>query len=111
MKNTKLMGLTVAVVITTTMMLSATLSVTDVFASYNEWGDLSSDMGQAGKMGEHASDPDHDGEKGQDPDHSPRQGVGNLDLDDDGERDHPSESADTLRGICEGITGDDPRCP
>jgi hypothetical protein len=101
----------VAGVIVAGMIMSTTLSVTDVFAGKNEWGKLASDLAKAGKMGEHASDPDHDGDKGQDPDHSPRQGVGNLDLDGDGERDHPSETADTLRGICDSIPDEDPRCP
>ena len=95
------------------MVLSPTLSVTDVFASKNEWGDLASDMGQ--KMGEHSSDPDHDGVKPE----GNREGVGNLDLDegdgdiddDDGDKDHPSETADNLREACEGADEDDPRCP
>ena len=110
MKNGIYMGL-IAGIITTAMLLSATLTTADVFASTNEWGKLASDLAKADKMGEHASDPDHDGDKGQDPDHSPRQGVGNLDLDGDGEKDHPSETADTLRAICDSIPGDDPRCP
>jgi hypothetical protein len=92
------------------MMLSTTISDSVVFAK-NEWGKLASDLGKAGKMGDHASDPDHDGDKGQDPDHSPRQGVGNLDLDNDGEKDHPSETAQTLSDACDRIPGDDPRCP
>ena len=90
------------------MILSATSANPQVFAQ-NEWGKLASDMGQAGKMGKHASDPDHDGNKGKD--EGPRQGVGNLDLDNDGERDHPSETANALRDACAGISGDDPRCP
>jgi hypothetical protein len=109
MNNTIKIGI-FAGVCAITMILSATSTNPLVYAQ-NEWGKLSSEMGKAGKMGKHASDPDHDGDKGQDPDHSPRQGVGNLDLDGDGERDHPSETANTLSSICDSIPGDDPRCP
>jgi hypothetical protein len=106
------MGL-VAGVITTAMVLATTLSITNVSATTsnenNDWGNLASDLAKSGKMGEHASDPDHDDIKGHD--EGPRQGVGNLDLDGDGEKDHPSETADTLRGLCDSLPDDDPRCP
>lgn len=116
MKKTISVGL-IAGVVTTAMILSTTLGDFSVFASSNEWGDLASDLGQAGKMGEHASDPDHDGNKGQDD--NPRVGVGNIDLaendgnieDDDGDKAHPSETADILRSVCDSIEEDDPRCP
>jgi hypothetical protein len=104
MKKTMSMGL-IAGVFTIAMVLSTTLSITNVSASKNEWGDLASDMG--GKLGEHSSDPDHDGVKPE----GNREGVGNLDLDGDEERDHPSETADTLREACEDAEEDDPRCP
>ena len=116
MKNTKLMGLAVAGVIVATMMLSATLSVTNVFASTaNEWGNLASEMGQAGKMGVHSSDPNHDGDKGD----GPRIGVGQLDLrendgdldNDDDDRATPGENAEVLRALCENAPEDDPKCP
>lgn len=90
------------------MILSTTSTNTHVFAQ-NEWGKLASDMGKAGKMGKHASDPDHDGVKGKD--EGNREGVGNLDLDGDGEKDHPSETANVLRGACEGASDDNPFCP
>ena len=100
-----LMGL-MAGAITVAMVLSTTLSVTDVSASKNEWGDLASDLGKEGKMGSHSSDPI----QGDDDRETPRTGVGNLDLDGGG-KDHPSETADTLRDLCESGQGSEDQCP
>jgi hypothetical protein len=72
----------------------------------NEWGDLASDLGEDGKMGSHSSDPI----QGDDDRETPRTGVGNLDLDGGG-KDHPSETADILRGLCESGEGSEDQCP
>ncbi len=117
MKKTMYAGL-ITGVITAVMIMAATVSVTDVSAGKNEWGDLASDLGQSGKMGKHSSDPDDN----PDTDNTPRIGVGNLDLtepdvaegdldDDDGDRAHPSENADVLRGLCEQGGGTENQCP
>jgi hypothetical protein len=81
----------------------------------NEWGDLASDLGEERKMGSHSSDP----VQGNDDRETPRTGVGNLDLDegdgdiddDGGDRDHPSETADILRDLCESGQGSEDQCP
>lgn len=73
----------------------------------NAWGGLPSDLAKAGKMGGHASDPI----QGDDDRETTRTGVGGLDLDSDGERDHPSETAKTLRDLCDSGVGTDDQCP
>jgi hypothetical protein len=114
MKKSTLTGL-IATMISAAMIASTTFSVTDASASKNEWGDLASDLGQAGKMGGHSSDPI----QGDDDRETPRTGVGNLDLDegdgdiddDDGDKDHPSETADILRDLCDSGQGTEDQCP
>jgi len=87
--------------------ISTTSSGTNAFASdKNDWGDLSSDLAKAGKMGGHASDPI----QGDDDRETPRGGVGNLDLDGGG-KDHPSESARTLKNLCDTGQGTADQCP
>lgn len=95
-----------AATITFAMIMSTTLSVTDAFAAKNEWGDLASDLGQSGKMGSHSSDPI----QGDDDRETPRTGVGNLDLNGGG-KDHPSETAESLRDLCESGQGTEDQCP
>lgn len=105
----------IAGVVTASLMMSSTLYTTNVFASNNAWGDLASDLGKAGKMGGHSSDPI----QGDDDRETPRTGVGNLDLDegdgdiddDDGDKDHPSETARILRDLCDSGQGSEDQCP
>jgi hypothetical protein len=106
MRKTLCLGL-IGGFITIAVVLLTTLSFTDASASKNEWGDLASDLAKEGKMGPHSSDPI----QGDDDRETPRSGVGNLDLDGDGERDHPSETADTLRDLCESGQGSEDQCP
>jgi hypothetical protein len=115
MKKYAVIGITMVAAIV--MIMSTTLSVTDSFAAKNEWGKLASDLARSepGKMGSHSSDPI----QGDDDRETPRTGVGNLDLDegdgdiddDGGDRDHPSETADILRDLCESGQGSEDQCP
>ena len=105
MKKTTFTGLC-RLAITFAMVMSTTFSISDAFAA-NEWGDLASDLGQSGKMGPHSSDPI----QGNDDRETPRTGVGNLDLDGEEGKDHPSETAEVLRDLCESGQGTEDQCP
>ena len=105
MKKSILMGLIVAALSLTAISSATPMSFADRPEDPDRWGEEASRLAQAdgadegqgdhpggesgSEMGEHARENDADPGPG-------RVGVGNLDLNGDGERDHPSESVDTL---------------
>jgi hypothetical protein len=110
MKKSVLLGLLIAALALTAISSTTPMSFADRPDDPNRWGKEASRLAQAdgadqgqgdhpggesgSEMGEHARENDLDPGPG-------RVGVGNLDLEGpnlegDGERDHPSESVDTL---------------